>query len=164
MYISSFFAFGYILLTNGFFRRSSMPGYVSLYTAKAPPTADIFRTFPNIQDLQIMPAQIRFRLNQIQITINIMPAGQIPGHLDGLAGYVMDLHATNPRSYTPALLAKIRTIKSVLGCVIEPDWDEAGQVEQTLLRLNELQDGLAFANSTIFGPDNKPLMGPLAGD
>jgi hypothetical protein len=145
-----------------------MPDHAALYTAGEPPAAALLRSFADIKEVRVAqegshpPTQYRFRVNEVQVTVNVMPVDQVPDHLDGFCGYVYRLHRTQPSPLTDSLIARIRTVKTVLGCVIEPGWDDEGIVTGVLLTLNELQDGLLFVHDSIIGPDGTPLVGPLA--
>ncbi|MBN1201872.1 MAG: hypothetical protein JXJ20_08460 [Anaerolineae bacterium] len=55
-------------------------------------------------------------------------------------------------------------MKTVLGCVIDPDWDDDGLVSEALFTLNQAQAGVLFALDTVFDSDGTPLVGPLATD
>lgn len=145
-----------------------MPDNAALYTSRQPPPVSFFRQIEEVENIQVAqegsrpPTQYRFKINQVQVTLNVMPHSQVLSHLDGLRGYIQSLHRDHPSPRTAPLIAKTQTIQTVLGCVIEPGWDDEGLVTGLLLMLNEYQDGLIFVNNSLIGPDGTPLVGPMA--
>jgi hypothetical protein len=145
-----------------------MTDQAALYTSRVVSLGPFLREIEGVEQIQINqegsrpPTQYRFQVNRVQVTLNLMPASQLASHLDGFCGYLRHLHATHPSSHTDPLIAKIQTVKTVLGCVVEPGWDDEGQVTGILLMINEDQDGLIFVNNSVIGPDGTPLVGPMA--
>lgn len=92
--------------------------------------------------------------------MNFMPAGMVEEHLQGLEGYASQVIKDHER--LPYILARIHHVRFIIGCVIEPGFDEAGKMQQFLFHFTGLLNGLLFADDTLFDYDGEPLAGPLA--
>ena len=105
-------------------------------------------------------AGVKFILDAGQVAMNFMPQELMEEHLQGFSAYAE--HAVKDKERLPYVLSRIRHVRLVLGCVIEPGFDEAGKIQEFLFHFNGLLNGLLFLADTIFDYDGEPLGGPLA--
>jgi hypothetical protein len=105
---------------------------------------------------------IRFDLGVADVRMNFLPAEQIREHLKGLAGYVQSICPDQDRLVY--VLSRISNIRFVMGCVIEPGFDDQGVVQNFLLEFNGRLNGLLFIYDSVVDCDRKPLVGPLCGE
>ena len=94
------------------------------------------------------------------IDINFMPTAEMPAHLQGFSGYVQHVFAGSQDDliYT---LSRIRQVRLVMGCLIEPGFDEAGEVLNFLVEFTNRLNGLLFVHDSIVNFDGEVLAGPL---
>ncbi len=96
-------------------------------------------------------------LQQGTVTVNFMPSDKIPGHLQGLSGWVQQM-LEDPDQLTH-VLSRIRYVRLPLGCIIEPGFDEDNQIQQFIFNLNDRLNGIMFLSNTIFDFDGEPIAG-----
>lgn len=102
---------------------------------------------------------IRFDLGVARVQMNFMPVEQIREHLKGLAGYIHSVCSDQDRLVY--VLSRVSNIRFVLGCVIEPGFDDQGIVQNFLLEFNSCLMGLLFVYDSVVDHDGEPLAGPL---
>jgi hypothetical protein len=102
---------------------------------------------------------VQFTLDAGQLSMNFMPEAQRAQHLEGLSGYARSVIAD--KDTLVYVLSRIHHVRLVLGCVITPGFDEAGQVQEFLFRFNAHFSGLLFFYDSVFDYDGQPLGGPL---
>lgn len=88
----------------------------------------------------------------LEVKLSRMPPSSVASHLQGFIGYVKE-HQGNA-----ALETRILHTRAVYGCVIEPDFDEAGRVMRLVGGLTDAADGLAFIDGEVFGPGGRGLL------
>jgi hypothetical protein len=103
---------------------------------------------------------LRLTIPGANITMNFMPPEKIPSHLNGFMGYAQSAHegSEDDQMY---VLARISQARHVLGCVIEPGFDEAGTVADFLVNFTAGLNGLLFIWDSIVDYDGVALLGPL---
>ncbi len=101
-----------------------------------------------------------FELESGRIAMNFMSEDQIPEHLQGFSGYAE--HVISNKDQLIYTQSRIHHVRMVLGCVIEPGFDEEGKIQEFLFQFNSLVNGLLFFGDTIFDYDGEALGGPLA--
>lgn len=102
---------------------------------------------------------IRFDIGVAEVQMNFMPSQQMSEHLSGFAGYVQSVcHDKDTLMYA---LGRINSVRFVLGCVIEPGFDDQGKVEAFLLEFNRRLNGLLFIHNSVVDYDGEALAGPL---
>jgi hypothetical protein len=52
-------------------------------------------------------------------------------------------------------------VRFVLGCEIEPGWDDKGDVSQFVAEFSGRLNGLLFVNNSVIDYDGEVLAGPL---
>lgn len=145
-----------------------MPDNAALYSPGDPPSVDFFTAWDGVMEAKVTqgdeerPQQYRVRMGRVVITINVMPEPEIEEHIQGFADYVRFLHQSTPSARTDGLIDRIGKIRTALGCVIEPGFDEEGVVEGLIDGLARELDALVFAADSVFDSDGKPLVGPAA--
>jgi len=90
-----------------------------------------------------------------------MAPDEIEEHLRGFAGYIQSVCDDQDRLVYA--LSRAHNVRFVAGCVIEPGFDDGGQVQAFLLDLNWRLNGLLFVFDSVVDYDGRPLVGPLAG-
>ncbi len=95
-----------------------------------------------------------------QLTMNFMPPEKIQAHLDGFSGYVRGAGCANEDKliYT---LSRIQGVNFVIGCIIEPGFDDANKTVQFLFDFASGLNGLLFIHSSVIDYDGEALAGPL---
>lgn len=100
-----------------------------------------------------------FELGADKVAMNFMPDEMIREHLQGFSGYAEHVIPNNDLLiYTKS---RIHYVRMVIGCVIEPGFDEEGKIQEFLFQFNGLVNGLLFLGDIIFDYDGEPLGGPL---
>ncbi len=96
---------------------------------------------------------VRFILDAGQVTMNFMPEQQIAQHLQGFAGFAQQtIKDKDCLIYT---LARIRHVRLVCGCVITPNFDDAGSIQDFVFRFTKAANGLLFFANRIFDYDGQ---------
>jgi hypothetical protein len=138
-----------------------MPGNAAIYIAD--PSLMGSRFFDKIEDIRSYEGLthghsaigVRFTLDAGQVTMNFMPEDQVAEHLEGLAGYAQQvIHDRDQLIYA---LTRIRNVRLVCGCVVTPDFDDAGMIQDFLFRFIGAANGLLFFANTIFDYDGRAL-------
>ena len=102
---------------------------------------------------------VRFDLGVAGVQVNFMPVDQISEHLRGLAGYIRSI--CSDQNQLTYILSRVSSIRFVMGCVVEPGFDDQGIVQNFLLEFNSRLNGLLFVCDSIVDYDGEPLVGPL---
>ena len=89
--------------------------------------------------------------------MNFMPGHQVEQHLKGFAGFAQ--HVITDRDQLIYVQARIHHVRLVCGCVITPDFDDDGAIEEFLFQFTAATNGLLFLADTIFDHDGRPLGG-----
>lgn len=100
---------------------------------------------------------IRFTLDAGQVEMNFLSKEQMPQHLRNVDGFARTV-IRDSRLLTYAQ-ARLHYVHLVCGCVITPNFDDAGTIEDFLFRFNRAVNGLLVAADTIFDYDGEPLGG-----
>lgn len=98
-------------------------------------------------------------LGAVRVTINQMPASDVPAHLAGLRTFVQ--RSCNLED--DALLGRIDATEQVLGLVIEPGLDTAGKAIELILALARSSHGFAFDGERFRDRDGRVLATVTAG-
>jgi hypothetical protein len=101
-----------------------------------------------------------FELAAGRIAMNFMSEGIMAEHLQGFCGYAE--HVISNKDRLIYAVSRIQHTRLVLGCVIEPGFDDEGKIQDFLFQFNSLVNGLLFLGDTIFDYDGEALGGPLA--
>jgi hypothetical protein len=144
-----------------------MPDYATIYIAD--PSLMGSKSFGQIEGIRSYESLseggyatgVRLTVDAGQVTMNFMPKGLVAHHLEGFGDYARSIIADKDRLVY--VLSRIDYVRLVVGCVITPCFDEAGKVQEFLLRFNLHFNGLLFVLDSIFDYDGQPLGGPLAG-
>ena len=94
------------------------------------------------------------------IDMNFMPAAEVPTHLHGFSGYIQHIFDGSQDDLIYAL-SRIKQVQFVIGCVIEPGFDEAGAVLNFLVQFTNRLNGLLFVHNSVVDFDGQVLVGPL---
>lgn len=119
---------------------------------------DGIRSYEGLSEGETATA-VRFKLEAAEVTMNFMPSHQNPRHLEGFSGFAG--HVIKDRERLLYVLSRIRNVRLVLGCVVEPGFDEGGKVGDFLFAFNGQLNGLLFIYDTIFDYDGEALGGQL---
>jgi len=93
----------------------------------------------------------------LTVTINQMPRSQIDRHLAGFCRYIR----SKPGEWAD-LCGDISRVETVLGIIIEPDWDSEGEAEELVWSLAEELRAFLFARDSVFHYGGEALLGPAA--
>lgn len=74
----------------------------------------------------------------------------IPKHLRGLSNFVLSKHFERPNPKTECLLDQISQVTQVVGCVINPAYDQHGYVGGALTHIASLCHSLLFTRDIVF--------------
>ena len=100
---------------------------------------------------------LRFTFEAGQVEMNFLAKDQMPQHLRNIDGYARTVvKDSNQLAYVQARLHYVRL---VCGCVITPDYDDTGTIEDFLFRFNRAVNGLLVASDQIFDYDGEVLGG-----
>lgn len=138
-----------------------MPGNAAIYIAD--PSMMGSRMFEKIDGIRSYDglseggstAGVRFMLDAGQVAMNFMPEQQMLQHLQGFSGFAK--HVIKDKDRLVYTLARIHHVRLVCGCVITPDFDDAGAIEDFLFRFTLAGNGLLFLANTIFDYDGQAL-------
>lgn len=144
-----------------------MPGYATVYIAD--PSLLGSRLFDEMDVIQSYEGVsqngsavgVNFDIGAANIRMNFMPVDEIEEHLAGLTGYIHSV--CKDRDQLVYTLSRVRRVCFVLGCVIEPGFDDDGIVQDFLLEFNRRLNGLLLIWDSLVDFNGQPLIGPLAG-
>jgi hypothetical protein len=145
-----------------------MTGNAAIYSSRPPPDASFIENYPSATNAGVTlsadgtPARYSLEINGTRVTINVMPQSEIQAHLNGFMGYVSHLHHTAPSEHTQPLIARLEGVRTVLGVIVEPDYDEQEQAAELVWALAGELDALVFAADSVFSCSGEPLVGPAA--
>ena len=138
-----------------------MPGNAAIYIADPGMIGSkVFDRLANVSSYESLSngetaTGVVFHLPQGDIKINFMPGEQIQRHLEGFTGFAQQTIADKEKMLYA--LSRIYHVQLVGGCVITPDFDENGAIEQFLRDLVAQLNGLLFIHNTIFDYDGEHL-------
>ncbi|MFQ3613923.1 MAG: hypothetical protein SNJ68_09455 [Cyanobacteriota bacterium] len=140
-----------------------MPGNAAIYIAD--PSLMGSRLFDRIGSIQsyedlsegTVATGVRFTLAAGQVIMNFMPEHQVEQHLKGFSSFAQ--HIIPDRDQLIYVLTRIHYVRLVCGCVITPDFDDEGTIEEFLFQFTAAVNGLLFLADTIFDYDGRPLGG-----
>ena len=89
--------------------------------------------------------------------MNFMPSEEVSAHLQGFMGYVQHV-LSDDRDSLIYVLSRIQQVGLVMGCVIEPGFDDTGIVEDFLIRFCGRLNGLLFIHNNVLDFDGKVLV------
>ncbi len=142
-----------------------MPANAAIYISTPPPSEGWLLAQPMVQSLQTSAAQgqaiggYELVVNDTKISMNIMDPQRVDAHLAGFAGWVRQQKNTAVSADAmQQMLALLSATQTIIGCVIEPDFDEQEHVSNLLFRIAH-GIGLIFALDTVF-VDGQPILGP----
>jgi hypothetical protein len=143
-----------------------MPDFATFYIAD--PSLLGSKVFDEVEVIQNYEGLTRegnatgviFDIGAAHVRMNFMPPGEIQEHLAGLSGYIQSVCEDQDRLvYT---LDRVRPVRFVAGCVIEPGFDDGGIVQTFLLELNQRLNSMLFLWDSLVDFNGQPLVGPLA--
>ncbi|MBZ0289978.1 MAG: DUF4272 domain-containing protein [Anaerolineae bacterium] len=106
------------------------------------------------------PSRIQIRWPDLSITFNLMNKADLPGHLNGLAGYVAQMLGDSTTPPAKTLLQHILHTQQVFGTVIEPGWDSIGHGKDVILGVTAFQKGFFFAANALYNGQGGLIIGP----
>jgi hypothetical protein len=143
-----------------------MTGNAAIYSCRLPPDPSFFEGHPSATNVHVtlsadgVPSRYSLDINGTHLTVNVMSHSEIQVHLNGFMRYVTHLHHTTPSGHTQPLLARLKDMCTVLGVIIEPDYDEEEQAAEFVWSVAEALDALVFAADSVFSCSGEPLVGP----
>jgi hypothetical protein len=104
--------------------------------------------------------QFAYRWPDLAVTVNEMPAKEVPAHLDGFCGYVRHLYQGQPDARGEQVLDRVRHTRLVAGVVIEPGRDDQGRAEALLGALAYGLEARLFHGSALYDKDARLILAP----
>ncbi len=139
-----------------------MPANLAIYLPAPPPAAESIRGHAAVESADIdestdgVPTQYRVVVNGVGIQINPMDGPRVRSHIEGFTRFVQQVPAT---LHTGDVKRRLQSVKTILGCVIQPDVDAEGKVDDFLFELAAEGDGLVFMSDSVFSADGQGLIG-----
>ncbi len=96
-----------------------------------------------------------FTLDAGKVVMNFMPEQEVAQHLRGFSSFAE--HSIEDKDRLIYTLARIHHVRLVCGCIITPDFDDAGTIRDFLLGFTRAANGLLFISNTIFDYDGQAL-------
>jgi hypothetical protein len=106
---------------------------------------------------------LKIELKQGTIKINFMAPDNIPEHLDGFSGYCQK-YLQDDHDELIYVLSRIKNVRYVLGCVIDPAFDEENLIIDFLYEFSMGLNGLFFIFNSVYDFDGSCLLGPMKED
>ncbi|MGM0574342.1 MAG: hypothetical protein ACQEXJ_01225 [Myxococcota bacterium] len=104
-------------------------------------------------------AHFRVNLDGDLVLFSVMPEGEVPGHLDGLRGYIDALDAEEWRKRDARRVVGLA--RTVLGLVTEREFEDNHAIWQSLFRIADRYDGYVFVYGSVLMPEGQIIIGPL---
>ena len=125
----------------------------------------LFALFPEVRSAKDksegdVATGLTLDIGQAVIDMNFMLSAETPAHLQGFSGYVQHIF-DGSRDDLVYTLSRIKQVNFVIGCVIEPGFDEADTTLNFLVALTNRLNGLLFVYDSIVDFDGQVLAGPL---
>ena len=145
-----------------------MTGNAAIYSSLPPPDSSFFESYPSAKNVRAAlsadgpPSRYSLEINGVHLTLNLMPQAEIQSHLNGFMGYISHLHHTAPSGHTQSLITRLKEIRTVIGVIVEPDYDEQEKAAELVWAVAEELDALVFAADSVFSFTGEPLVGPAA--
>lgn len=143
-----------------------MTAYASLYLANASaiPLDFLQRMAPFGQATTLQPANgtaggYALTTPSWRLLLNVMPPEQVPGNLQGFAGWIAKVTGGAQTPAAQGVIRRIGETKLVLGCVAEPGFDPNGYMRRTLAAIARPGRGLIFADNAVYDADGNALVG-----
>jgi hypothetical protein len=106
---------------------------------------------------------LKIELKQGSIKINFMAPENIPKHLNGFSGYCQK-YLQDDNDELIYVLSRIKNVRYVLGCVIEPEFDKENLIIDFLYEFSMGLNGLFFIFNSVYDFDGNCLLGPMKED
>lgn len=101
-----------------------------------------------------------FSWPHLTVTVNEMPAKQIPAHLNGFCGYIQHIYGDSFDERGEQIIDRIQHTRMVVGITIDPERDDEGLAEDILGTMAYGLDAIIFHASAIFDKDAKMILAP----
>jgi hypothetical protein len=102
----------------------------------------------------------RYRWDRLTIHCHEMARQELPGHLQGFAGYVRHIYGGKPDERGERVLDRIAYTRLGVGVVVEPKLDKKGGAENLLGSLVYGLDALMFYGDALYDKDSRLILGP----
>jgi hypothetical protein len=103
-------------------------------------------------------AKYEFMLGGKPVTLNVLPANEIPGHLSGFSGFVQHLKE-DPEANRRDAVSRISRIRCVLGIITEIEFDD--DLFEPVSKLIHANGGFLFTFNSIYLWDGTVIVGPM---
>jgi hypothetical protein len=101
-----------------------------------------------------------YRWPDLTVTVNEMPAKEVPANLDGFCSHVRHLYQGQPDALGQQVLDRVRHTRLVAGVVIEPGRDDQGRAEALLGALAYGLEAVLFYGSALYDKDARLILAP----
>jgi hypothetical protein len=100
------------------------------------------------------------RIEKAELRMRFMPPDKVEEHLRSLEQFARQ--NISKADLLTLVLSRLRYRRFVIGCVIEPEYDDDGTVQEFVFKFNALLNGLLFTFDTLFDYDGEALAGRFA--
>lgn len=96
------------------------------------------------------------KLEHTEINMNFMEFTELEKHLEGFKGFAYKY--VSEEIDLIYVLSRIHNVRIVIGCVVNPGFDEQGKVLKFLQDLNKAYNSLLFYDNKVFDYDMQMLV------
>ena len=101
------------------------------------------------QSLFGIASQFTVTTGRYTLTLNVMPAKDIPAHIAGFVGYIPHISQDHQADEIADFVAKVQGVHQVLGCVIEPGFDAEDDCRRFIDAVARACDGMIFLDNSV---------------
>jgi hypothetical protein len=131
-----------------------MPTNLTLYTSRPLTARDIEAVSgPHRVERGRGDELATIHLAEARVVINVMPVPDVEPHRAQMREFI----EIGCDVLLPGLATRLDRFVQVLGLVVDPEFDQAGAVDNLVFSLADRCDGMVFNGQTFFGPDGTRL-------
>src|SRR5262245_58209220 len=131
-----------------------MPANAALYLcASTPPVIDLLRRVAPLAEVSLVSPPdpgtsggYVVQAREWRLQLNVMPTEEVAQHLLGFGGYVIHVSGGGRTPEARAVQAQLGEVRLVLGCILTPGFDAAGEARRVISALAAAGRGLVFAH------------------
>jgi hypothetical protein len=120
---------------------------------------DVFEDVKSDGGLSNSPSYYDVNINGDIVRFNIMPAKEVPNHIDGFLGYISSLDQDENRKKDTSYA--ISHTKIVLGLITDKEFEDNHGIWNSLFKIADKYNGLVFVNNSVLLPNGAVLVGSM---